>query len=214
MFVLKVKRYIILAVVAVLLIAVFFASRGIRNFLQERNSLKSYNAMQADSLQFYKNELGEVVAEKQAAMVRIKDFREMDSRLKDIALEFDNVNRKLKNLASVTATRATVTQSIQTIIKDSLIVRQIENNVTDTVTVKSVNWSDEWTILQGYALADSVKVEIQMKVPLELITYYPNWRLFGKERKWLPRAKNKLRIEAKSKNPHVSITELEHVNLK
>jgi hypothetical protein len=211
----KIKRGVIIIICLAVFLAVVGIGEVIRDYTSKINSLKSYNEMKDDSISYYRNEQDQLVAQRDAALVRVKDFREMEnSLLRKMASEFKGVDKKLKNLASATSANSVVKQNFTTQIKDSVIVSKINETTYDTLMVKAIDYQDQWSRIRGYALQDCVKVDVEVSVPLQIVTYYPRWRLFGKERRWLPVKRKSVKIEAKSPNPNVTITEIEHVQTK
>lgn len=197
------------------IVSTVFVGDYIKNLHRKVNSLKSYNEMKDDSISYYRNEQNELVAERNAAIVRAKDLKEMrQSLLAQMATEFKGVDRKLKNLASATTATGSFAQKITTQIKDSVIVHEYSETKFDTLVVKAINWQDDWTTIKGFALQDCVRLDLSVDVPLNIVTYYPRWKLLGKERKWLPLIRKKMKIEAKSPNPNVKITKIEHLTTK
>lgn len=212
MFTLKIKKGLLIVVCAIIAGVVISISQLISGYSKEVNSLKAYNRMKEDSIASYTNKLGEVVAQRDAAIVRAKDFREMEnSLLRKMTQEFNGVDRKLKNLASATSANSVVKQNLTTLIKDSVIVSKINETTYDTLAVKAIDYRDEWSVIKAYALDGEVELSLEVIVPLQIVTYYPRWKLLGKQRKWLPVRRKGLKIEAKSPNPNVSITDIEHV---
>lgn len=201
---------LLLAVFAVLVLGLGLYTIHLKNqnnkLKKENRSYVEFNQVFQDSLKITKTKLNTEAVKVKVANMELSTIKKMseDQRLEFIH-QFESVNRKLKNLEAAAKVNATSRISIAAPLRDTLIVVH-----QDSASARHFHYKDKYNLVQGIVYSDSTSLSVITEVPLEgvVVTERDNWRLFGKERKWLPFGRKRLVAEFTSPNQNVRITDI------
>lgn len=154
----------------VLLVIVLYSLFEQRNALQNKSTALS---VWQDSVSYYKNQQGELIAQKQIAEVTIRDLKEIGhqlgidrDKLSDQVGSLRNLNAHYKGEIKSMGKGATVT--IDTVI-------QVIESIGDTVKVvaQSVDWTNRYLSIDGIFIPSFNKWEFNYNyiVDLEIVSY-------------------------------------------
>jgi hypothetical protein len=201
----------IVALVFLALLFLTIAQWAIINNLKSKNdqlkdenkSLIEFNEVFQDSVEVTTTKLNTQAAKVQVVSMELETVRKMseDYRLEFIS-QFNSVHKKLKNLEAAAQIQAVNRISIAAPLRDTIFI--------DSLAGKTFKWTDQYNQVSGAILKDSIAINLISQVPIEgvVIEERENWRLFGKERKWLPFGKKRLSAELTSPNRSVQITKV------
>lgn len=212
----------IVAAVMVLLVLTCLGSFVFITFLQNQNeklknenkSLLEYNEISRDSIEYTKTKLNTEAAKVKVVSMELKTLRKVseDQQLQFIK-QFNSVNRRLDNLYAAAKFSATSSISIAAPIRDTLVVLP---DFPEGLTKRYFEWRDEYNFLEGVLSKDSANINMICRIPVEgvVIEERDKWRLFGKERKWLPFGKKRIKAELTSPNRSARITDVKLYRVK
>lgn len=181
----SISKVNILVYITLILIIIYSNYNGCRDNKSYSQAIKAQN----DSINYYKDKFGNNIAEKQAIEVTLK-------QAKTLNLFKDTEIRKLKNLVNLT--------EVNTIIRDSLIVRLDTILLKDSTKALKFQHVDRWINLTGI-ITDSVLVDYKIYEEFDIVAIRKAPKLFKKK---------VLVVDVNSKNPNSLVTNIQSIQIR
>lgn len=183
-----------------LIIAVMALSYWLNNTREEKNRLANNQESLLSDIEYYKTESG-----KNASSVQKLVFTksELEKHCQDLTQTVEDLGIKVKRLQSATTTVTKTEVKIQTVVRDSIVYRDLP------VNLKAVKWRDPWVTLIGVLDGETFSAKIESVDTLSQVVHrIPKKFLFIK---WGTKA---IRQEVVSSNPHSKIVYTEYIELR
>lgn len=183
-----------------LIIAVMALSYLLNNTMEEKKRLANNQESLLSDIEYYKTESGKNAASVQK-LVLTKS--ELEKHCQDLTQTVEDLGIKVKRLQSATTTVTKTEVKIQTVVRDSIVYRDLP------VNLKFIKWRDPWVTLNGVLDGDTFSAKIESVDTLSQVVHrIPKKFLFIK---WGTKA---IRQEVVSSNPHSKIVYTEYIELR
>lgn len=195
------KKYLIIALV-VCIGALAISIKSCSNIKADRNRLSDNQRTQFEKAEYYRTKDSLSVASVERLTLSKK---ELEQYCEDLTATCKKLNIKVKRLQSASTSATDTKYDIQTVLRDSIVVR--DSLVVDTM--KCISYEDAWLTFSA-CTANGVNFDTKIESRDTLITIVhrvPRKFLFFR---WGTKA---IRQEVVSKNPHSNITYTEYIEL-
>ena len=194
-------KKILLIITVILLITVTCLSFWIKNERTERKRFEQNQTSLLSSVEYYKTEAGNSAASVQRLEL---SKSEIEKHCEDLTRTISDLNIKVKRMQSASSTTTKTEVKIETIIKDSVVIR---DNIVDTL--QCIEYADPWLSVDGCIDKDSFSGAItNVDTIVQIVHRIP-------KKFWFIRYGTKaIRQEVVSKNPHTQIVYTEYIELK
>lgn len=196
------RLFIRIAVVVVIIIAFFLVWSIYRSERRERLRLEANQHALLTDVEFYRTRDSLSAASVERLTLTNREFREHAGELEKTVAD---LQLKVRRLQSVSRTAVTTERIIETVVRDTVIVR----DSLRADTVRSVSFSDPWLTFGGTLLRDRFTGRIESRDTLiQMVHRVPR-------RFWFIRWGTKaIRQEVTTRNPYSRITYTEYIELK
>jgi len=193
------NKYLIGIIIALLIFS-SFAVKSCKDEKAEKIVYKSNQAGLLEGVKYYRNKDSLSVADVQVLTLKKKELEDNRAGLLKI---IDGLNIKLKRVQSTSTTETEAKYKIKTVVKDSLVYRDGK-----TITLKCIDYSNEWLILNGCIQEGVFKGLIESRDKITQVVYgVPHHFWFIK---WGVKS---IRQTVISQNPNSTITFQEYIEL-
>ncbi|MDH6308056.1 uncharacterized protein YoxC [Dysgonomonas sp. PFB1-18] len=193
------NKYLISAI-AVLFLAVGLLSWQLDRTKTEKKRLSSNQEALLSDIEFYKTEAGDNAASVQRLEL---SKSELEKHCEDLTQTVKDLNLKVKRIQAASTTVTKTEYKIQTVVKDSIIYRDVP------VIVQSIVYKDPWIDIDGVIDSSMFSGNISTRDTLvQVIHRVP-------KKFWFIKYGTKaIKQEVVSKNPHSNIVFTEYIELK
>ena len=193
------------AVLATLIVVMMFVISNQRN--EVYNATKELSEWK-DSVQYYYNREGELVAQKNVAELELDDLKKLNDQLGIDMKELKDQVGNLKNLNSYYRGQVS-TRGRGTSITIDTVVQVIENTDTVEVAAQSVDWTNDYLAIDGIFIPRFNRWDFNYsyKVDFDITSYHK------KTRKGLFAPKT-LVVDLKLSDPNARVVDLQALQIK
>lgn len=200
-------NYLKYGIIAIILLAAFVLMPMFYNKWRQAeskaNQVTAYATTRDQEITYYKNILDREVAKGNSLSMDRKAFLELKDDFKYLTEEFKGVKKNLKNVEQITRITASLVDTLDIPVRDSLIV--IDNT---TYPSRVFDYRDTYNSVSGIIIGDSATIKLDINVPLEIVAIWERKRILG-----LRIGRKKYLVQGTSKNESVKITGLENIKI-
>lgn len=191
-----------LTIACAVLLAACTALWGInKNLRAEKQRLAGNQDALMQRVDYYKTEAGNSAASVQRLEL---SYSELKQHYEDICRTADELKVKVRRLQAASKTATETEVKIQTVIRDSVVLR---DGILDSLM--TIRWSDPWVKVEGEIRKQELTLDVHTADTLiQIVHRVPRKFLFIR---WGTKA---IRQEITSTNPHTSIVYSEYIELK
>lgn len=201
---------IIAAIIVVSLASVCMTQRRtLASRAAEIQRLSDNQSTLLSQVEYYESENGELVASVQALSLKRDELSalipEYENEIKNLRLELKNI-RTFGHIEMEMFINATAPIQIDSVPDDIQSVPASQPIVPEERHM-DFSWRDNWTDLRGRIYADSVACSLSCRDTLTLVAHYSKRKCLFKKKGRL------LKYDVKSRNPHVTVSNMEIVEV-